>query len=173
MAVRGATLILDCYNANPASVEAALEEMAARPAPGSGPGRGRRVFVLGDMLELGPRSEDFHYAVGRSAARKVDALWCVGPASRAAYEAALDAGMDSSRALWFQSVEAAAESPAMTLGRGDVAMLKGSRGMRLERLAVPLRRRIGTDAADAAGDDTRTGGDGPDSGARDLGRKVG
>jgi UDP-N-acetylmuramoyl-tripeptide--D-alanyl-D-alanine ligase len=178
MAVRGATLILDCYNANPASVAAALEEMAARPAPAAGSGRGRRVFVLGDMLELGDRSDDLHYAIGRSAARKVDALWCVGPASRAAYDAALDAGMDSSRALWFQSVEAAAESPAMVLRRGDVAMLKGSRGMRLERLAVPLRRRIAADADSVAGaggpgDGTRPGGDGSDNGARNLGRKVG
>lgn len=136
MAVRGATLVLDCYNANPASMEAAIDELAARPT------KGRRVFVMGDMLELGARSDEFHYALGRMAAKKVDVLWCVGPASRLAYEAALDAGMDSSRALWFQSPEAAMESPAIALRRGDVAMLKASRGLRLERLAEPLKRRI-------------------------------
>jgi UDP-N-acetylmuramoyl-tripeptide--D-alanyl-D-alanine ligase len=154
MAVRGATLVLDCYNANPDSMEAGIEELSARST------RGRRVLVMGDMLELGPRSADYHYAIGRIAAKKVDALWCVGSDSRFAYEAALDAGMDSSRALWFQSVDAAMESPAMVLRRGDVALLKASRGMRIERLAEPLSRRIGSDAgasdpAPAADDGSR------------------
>lgn len=154
MAVRGATLVLDCYNANPASVEAAVEELSSRGA------KGRRVLVLGDMLELGPQSGDYHYAAGRFAAPRVDALWCVGPESRLAYEAALDAGMDSSRALWFQSVEAAAESEALALRRGDVALLKASRGVRLERLADPLRRRIAQPRSGDGGQDDAAGGAG-------------
>jgi UDP-N-acetylmuramoyl-tripeptide--D-alanyl-D-alanine ligase len=156
MAVRGATLVLDCYNANPASMEAAIEELVARPLPrpaAGGAPTGRRVFVLGDMRELGPRSADYHYALGRLAARRVDALWCVGPEARFAYEAALDAGMDSSRALWFQTVEAAMESPSVTLRPGDVALLKASRALRLERLAQPIRRRLVAERAAAPSDE--------------------
>lgn len=159
MTLRGATMVLDCYNANPASMEAAIEELSARPASSSAKmADGRRILAMGDMLELGPRSAEYHYAIGRIAAKKVDALWCVGPESRFAYEAALDAGMDSSRALWFQSVEAASESPALTIRRGDVVLLKASRGMRIERLAEPLSRRIEVPPSDAAGADLRTAG---------------
>lgn len=151
MALRGATLVLDCYNANPASMEAAIEELAARPAarPAAQPG-GRRVLVMGDMRELGPRSPDYHYAIGRLAAKRVDVLWCVGEESRYAYEAALDAGMDATRALWFQSVEAAMESPGVQLRAGDVAFLKASRSMRLERLVEPLRGRLAPPSQESA-----------------------
>lgn len=133
----GVTLLLDCYNANPASMRAGIDELATRPAAG------RRVLVMGDMLELGPRSGEFHYAVGRHAAGKVDELWCVGPESRLAADGAIDAGMDPAHVRCSDSVEAAmasAVSEPLVLGRGDVALLKASRGMRMERLAEPLRK---------------------------------
>jgi UDP-N-acetylmuramoyl-tripeptide--D-alanyl-D-alanine ligase len=150
IALGGRTLLLDCYNANPASLRAAVEELAARPA------RGRRVLVMGDMRELGPRSADLHWAAGRHAASRVDFLWCVGPESRQAFEAARDAGLPEDRLAWSPSVEDAAAVPAVRLARGDVALLKASRGMRLERLADVLRRGAAERpalAAAGAGDD--------------------
>jgi len=154
IALGGRTLLLDCYNANPASLHAAVEELSARPA------RGRRVLVMGDMRELGPRSADLHYAAGRHAASRVDFLWCVGPESRHAYEAARDEGLEDDRLAWSPTVEDAAAVPAVRLARGDVALLKASRGMRLERLADVLRRGaaerpelVGAAAGAAAGED--------------------
>ncbi|MCG3134786.1 MAG: UDP-N-acetylmuramoyl-tripeptide--D-alanyl-D-alanine ligase [Planctomycetes bacterium] len=138
LTIGGTTLLLDCYNANPASLEAGVEELAARPA------RGRRVLVQGDMLELGARSADLHYAAGRHAALhalegRLDFLWFVGQESRAAYDAAVESGVDPAKLGWAPSVDEAAAKPAVTLVRGDVALLKASRGMRIERLAETLR----------------------------------
>src|SRR5439155_591092 len=58
VAFRGVTMFLDCYNANPASLAAAVDELSTRATPG------RRVLVVGDMLELGPRAVDLHLEAG-------------------------------------------------------------------------------------------------------------
>lgn len=145
------TLFLDCYNANPASMRAAVEELAARPCSG------RRVLVLGDMLELGRASEELHEAAGRHAASRVDVLWCVGAASRAAREAAVEAGLPPERCFWSPTVEEAAAHPQVRLDAGDTALLKASRGVRLERLADALRRSGGAAAAPAVADTRRVG----------------
>jgi len=119
-------VINDCYNANPMSMRAALDDLAAVA-------RGRRVAVLGDMLELGPRAEEYHAEVGRHAAeRGVDLLVTVGPLSAAmagafggeAYSVA-DAG------------EAAALVPEL-LAPGDTVLVKASRGIGLEVVAEAL-----------------------------------
>ena len=84
----GVTLIDDAYNANPMSMRAALDALAASEAGG------RRVAVLGDMLELGPDAEHYHRQVGRHAAGRVDVLIAVGPLAAAMAE---DFGGESSR----------------------------------------------------------------------------
>ncbi len=134
---RGVTLFLDCYNANPASLAAAVDELATRPTSG------RRILVVGDMLELGPRAADLHHAAGLDVGRRIDVLWCVGPASRALFDGALEAGLHPENAFWSPTVEQAMEDAFVAPTRGDVAVLKASRGMRLERLAQTLRRARG------------------------------
>jgi UDP-N-acetylmuramoyl-tripeptide--D-alanyl-D-alanine ligase len=134
VAFRGVTLFLDCYNANPASLAAAVEDLSTRTATG------RRILVSGDMLELGSRSAELHRAAGRDLARRVDVLWCIGQQSRETLEGALDAGLHPENAFWSPTVEHAMAEAAVAPTRGDVVLVKASRGMRLERLADTLRR---------------------------------
>jgi UDP-N-acetylmuramoyl-tripeptide--D-alanyl-D-alanine ligase len=123
----GIVLINDCYNANPMSMRAALDELAASEGA-------RRVAVLGDMLELGGEERRLHREIGEYArARGVDLLLTVGPMAREMGEGHGDG--------WAHSVPDAAAAAAL-LGRllraGDVVLVKGSRGMELERVAQAL-----------------------------------
>jgi UDP-N-acetylmuramoyl-tripeptide--D-alanyl-D-alanine ligase len=123
----GAEIINDCYNANPLSMRAALDDLAAQ-APA-----GRRVAVLGDMLELGPDEARHHSEVGRHAARSgVQLLIAVGPRSRAA------AAAFEGEAHSVPDAAAAAALAARVLRPGDLALVKGSRGMGLEAVAERL-----------------------------------
>jgi UDP-N-acetylmuramoyl-tripeptide--D-alanyl-D-alanine ligase len=124
----GATVINDCYNASPLSVRAALDELAAEsPA-------GRRVAVLGDMLELGAAEAELHREVGTAAeAAGVDVLVTVGP--RAA--AMLDTFDGESYAV--ADAEEAAALAGEIVADGDVMLVKGSRGVGLEVVAEALR----------------------------------
>ena len=123
----GATVINDCYNANPLSMRAALDDLATHETAG------RRVAVLGDMLELGPAEEDHHRDVGAYAETAgVDVLVTVGP--RAARM--LDRYDGEGHAV-ADAREAAALAGEL-LGAGDVLLVKGSRGVGLEVVAEAL-----------------------------------
>lgn len=123
----GVTLIDDCYNANPMSMRAAIDELAAS-APG------RRVAVLGDMLELGPEAARLHAEIGAHAqARGVELLVTVGPLAVQMREAFAGAG-----AALTDAAEAAARVGAL-LEPGDTVLVKGSRGVGLERVVASLR----------------------------------
>lgn len=128
----GLTLIDDTYNASPASMKAALatlEEVAG----------GRRVAVLGDMLELGERAEAGHREVGRAAAAAgVDLLVTVGDLSRHVREGALEAGLPAERARHYAGRAAAAAWLCKALRPGDTVLVKGSRGMRMEEVVEAL-----------------------------------
>jgi len=133
-AASGATLIDDTYNASPQSVAAALDFLAETPLA---PGR-RRYAVLGDMLELGPDEERLHRAIGSRAAGIVDALVAVGDRGRWIGEAARAAGLarvsgarDADEALSVVERELAP-------GVGDIVLVKGSRGIELDRLVTAL-----------------------------------
>jgi len=124
------TVLNDAYNANPASMKAALETASHLPT------RGRRFAVVADMLELGKSSERFHKEIGSFAVTcKFDGLVCVGPEARLIMDAALAAGMEASKVRHFADSAAAAPDVARTLSSGDLVLLKGSRGMKLERVA--------------------------------------
>ncbi|HEX9480883.1 MAG TPA: UDP-N-acetylmuramoyl-tripeptide--D-alanyl-D-alanine ligase, partial [Solirubrobacteraceae bacterium] len=126
----GAVLIDDCYNANPMSMRAAIEELAATAtAPG------RRVAVLGDMLELGPEGPALHRRLGVEArGAGVDVLVTVGPLA-----AGIGAGYGGEpRSL--PDAEAAAATVPGLLEPGDTVLVKGSRGVGLERVCEALRR---------------------------------
>ena len=131
-------LIDDTYNANPDSVRAAIEGLAALP--------GRRVLVLGDMGEVGDQGPQFHAEAGRAAAeRGLQGLWTVGDAARAAAQAATAAGLPARHAPSFEHIDldALAADPA------DALLVKGSRFMRMERVVAALRERWGAGAPQA------------------------
>ncbi len=132
----GVRILDDTYNANPASVRAALD--ALREAPGSG----RRWVILGDMLELGAQTEAAHREVGAwAAALPVAGLLAVGPAMRLAAETARAAGCPE--VATFASPEGAVAHVLSHLVRGDRVLIKGSRGMRMERAVAALLAGLG------------------------------
>ena len=118
---RGATLLVDCYNSNPDSARAALETLTQWPKAA------RKIAVLGDMLELGPRAAALHEDVGAAAAGAE--LWLVGEHARDYARGAERAGAPA-RIFPGKPVVAAALTPA--LAAGVVALLKASRGVALE-----------------------------------------
>jgi UDP-N-acetylmuramoyl-tripeptide--D-alanyl-D-alanine ligase len=123
----GVVVINDCYNANPMSMRAALDDLAGAA--------GRRVAVLGDMLELGPDAERYHAEIGsHAAAREIDLLVTVGDLAVAMADAF--AGEAYSVA---DAAEAAALLPEL-LNPGDTVLVKASRGIGLEVVAEALER---------------------------------
>ena len=136
----GVRLIDDCYNANPMSMRAALDDLAA------GPHSGRLLAVLGDMLELGPQGAALHREIGAHARRAgVDVLVTVGPL---AAEMTAEFGGES-HAL--ADAAAAAQAVPAMLRPGDTVLVKASRGVGLERVAAALREADGNLAASVPG----------------------
>jgi UDP-N-acetylmuramoyl-tripeptide--D-alanyl-D-alanine ligase len=137
-AASGAQLIDDAYNANPASTAGALDALAALPGPG------RRIAVLGDMLELGADSEAAHAAIGtRSAARHVDVLIAAGPESAALAAAARDANPPVPVVVEVADAAAAAAAvEAAAPGPGDAVLVKGSHAIGLELVVESLVRGV-------------------------------
>jgi UDP-N-acetylmuramoyl-tripeptide--D-alanyl-D-alanine ligase len=126
----------DTYNANPASAAAALETFSATA------GRSRRVVVLGDMLELGEVAEHAHREAGRAVAASGAAEFiAMGQHGRAAVEAAQKAGLhESHHTTTFEDTVALLMK---RLAPGDAVLVKGSRGMRMERVVDALIARLG------------------------------
>jgi len=130
----GVTVIDDSYNANPTAMKRALDVLASADAS-------RRIAVLGEMLELGDRAPDLHADVGRFAAtRRVDLLFAVGDAPAAALaDAAIEAGMSHDRVRHLATSDAAADAVAAIVQRGDVVLVKGSRGVKTDRVVDRLK----------------------------------
>lgn len=125
----GIRFLNDAYNANPASVLAALETLNDLPHPG------RKIAVLGDMLELGAGSDDFHREAGRQVMRcRIDALYCVGPLGALIAAGAVRAGMSSQAVEAFADATQAGHALRERLRPEDLVLLKGSRGVGLERV---------------------------------------
>jgi UDP-N-acetylmuramoyl-tripeptide--D-alanyl-D-alanine ligase len=136
-------LINDAYNANPRSMEAAVVELSVRPASG------RRIAVVGDMLELGDQTERCHRELGRKLANaRLDALWAIGPASRFVVDEAGGGGMRREACFHHASVEEAMSAPPLEPRPGDTWLFKASRGMALERVHEAVRARVGAGAPD-------------------------
>jgi len=127
-----ATIIDESYNANPASMRAALALLGAA-SPGA---NGRRIAVIGDMLELGADGAAMHAELAADLIlNKVDLLFAAGPLTRALFEAAPEA----MRAAWAERSDELAAEVARTLRDGDVAMVKGSNASRMGPLVAALR----------------------------------
>ena len=128
----GITILDDCYNASPASMEAALATLVSLVAGG----KGRAVAVLGDMLELGTAEEDAHRGLGRSARSRVDLAAFFGPRSLLTFKEFSSSSPFSSS--HFTEVEPLLAWLHPRLAPGDVLLVKGSRGMKLERVVDAL-----------------------------------
>jgi len=155
----GVVLIDDCYNANPMSMRAAIDDLAETATA-------RRVAVLGDMLELGPEERSFHREIGQhAAARGVDVLVTVGPLAvemRAAFAGTPGAdgsGVHSTlcEAHSVPDARAAAQLVGTLLREGDTVLVKGSRGVGLEHVGQVLRARDPAHAPPAAPARARAG----------------
>ncbi len=121
---RGCTIINDCYNAGPESMGAALRVLGART--------GRRIAVLGDMLELGSCTQAEHYKVGRQVAESADLLLAYGPNAIRIAGGAITGGMPKEKARIFDDRQKLAQTLIHMAQEGDVILFKGSRGMHLE-----------------------------------------
>jgi UDP-N-acetylmuramoyl-tripeptide--D-alanyl-D-alanine ligase len=136
---RGVAIIDDSYNANPPAMRQALDVLGSR-----GPAT-RRIAVLGEMLELGERATALHEEVGRAAARaNLDLLFTVGGAPAAALaDAAIAAGLGRDRARHFATSDDAAAALAEVVKPGDLVLVKGSRGVRTDRVVERLKAELG------------------------------
>jgi UDP-N-acetylmuramoyl-tripeptide--D-alanyl-D-alanine ligase len=125
----GITLLDDTYNANPASMMAALDLLSELP--------GRRLALLGDMRELGALSDESHDAAGERAAAVLDALYTVGDLADRISASARSAGLAAARHL--PSKEAAVKELLSELHEGDVLLIKGSRALALETVVQAVK----------------------------------
>ncbi|MBE6975792.1 MAG: UDP-N-acetylmuramoyl-tripeptide--D-alanyl-D-alanine ligase [Ruminococcaceae bacterium] len=121
---KGYTIIKDCYNAGPESMAAALAVLGTR--------KGRRIAVLGDMLELGVCAPAEHYRIGRIAAENADAVLAYGPNSSRVVSGALTGGMPDGLTGAFTDRDALVDALKLLAKKGDILLFKGSHGMHME-----------------------------------------
>jgi UDP-N-acetylmuramoyl-tripeptide--D-alanyl-D-alanine ligase len=126
--LRGVLILNDIYNANPASMREAIRELLRLRR---GRGKGRAVAVLGDMLELGPFSEEAHREIGRSMKNDVDVFIGVGPMMELALR---EYKSNGNSAILCTDSEEAGRALVSVLSEGDVVLIKGSRGIKMERV---------------------------------------
>ena len=126
----GALLLDDTYNASPESMLAALNLLAGL--------EGHKIAVLGDMLELGPYEKKGHELVGSRAAEMVDQLVTVGERAHMIAAAARQAGLSPQAILEFGNTDEALANLRQTLSAADIVLVKGSRGIRMDRIVAAL-----------------------------------
>ncbi|MBR5559199.1 MAG: UDP-N-acetylmuramoyl-tripeptide--D-alanyl-D-alanine ligase [Oscillospiraceae bacterium] len=130
----GVTIVEDCYNASPDSMQAALNTLKTYPCSG------RRIALLADMLELGEIAEQSHLQVGRLAAESADVLYCYGQLGQMYAKGAKQNG--SPEVYWFEDKADLAETLCGSIKEGDVVWAKASRGMKLEEALQPLQKKL-------------------------------
>ena len=127
----GIEILLDCYNANPASMQEALRYLSICS--------GHKIAVLGDMRELGKMSDELHRKLGQQAAASgLDMLICVGEAVRNTVDSAIDNGMNPNSVVLFDSCEKASDLLKKQLNKGITVLFKASRGLHFEKIVYNL-----------------------------------
>jgi UDP-N-acetylmuramoyl-tripeptide--D-alanyl-D-alanine ligase len=126
----GFTVINDSYNSSPSALTAMAELLASTP------GYRRRILAAGEMLELGESSAELHRECGRATAKQNEIDWIIGVRGYAAefIHAAIEAGHPKDRTRYFENSEEAAQFLKAFVSPGDVLLLKGSRGVRMEKI---------------------------------------
>lgn len=131
------TVINDCYNACPDSMESGMDVLVLTASEGGGDVR--RVACLADMLELGETSEQEHYKVGKMCAEKgIDCLITIGEMAKSIAKGAEENGLNASDIYEFDNNDTALLKLKSIIKNGDVIWIKGSRGMHLEKIAAAL-----------------------------------
>jgi UDP-N-acetylmuramoyl-tripeptide--D-alanyl-D-alanine ligase len=129
--VAGATILNDCYNSNPEALRSMIRTLASRPTAG------RRILIAGEMLEMGEHSSELHIACGRAAAEAgLDLVIAVQGNAEHLATAACAGGVP---AVFLRDSDAAGQWMAQNLRAGDVVLVKGSRGVHLERAIEALK----------------------------------
>jgi UDP-N-acetylmuramoyl-tripeptide--D-alanyl-D-alanine ligase len=133
---KGFTVIDDSYNSNPSALEALVETLAASEGV-------RRIVAAGEMLELGSDGPALHRQSGRRlAAQGIDLLIAVRGLASEMVAGAREAGMKDAQAVFVKEPEEAAELLASTARAGDVILVKGSRGVKMESIVGAMKRRF-------------------------------
>jgi UDP-N-acetylmuramoyl-tripeptide--D-alanyl-D-alanine ligase len=129
---RGATLFDDTYNSNPYALSRALTLLQQADV------QGRRIAVIGDMLELGDGEAEYHHQAGRAIPRDVDVVVGVGRRSQALLDGARHAGFTEERLYHFDNAEAAGAFLESFIRPGDLVLVKASRGIGLDKIITML-----------------------------------
>ena len=129
--INDSMIINDTYNANPESVRAAIQTLDDLA------GKKRRIVVLGDMLELGSESDEFHREIGKMLVDKVDLLFAVGEKSKFIFEEAKKKMGD--KVFWFPDSSSAINTVKESIKSGDILLVKGSRGMKMEKIVEAIK----------------------------------
>lgn len=130
--VGGARLYDDTYNSNPYALSAALKLLEQADVDG------RRIAVIGDMLELGERELEYHRESGRNIPKSIDVVVGVGPRSNALLEGAKEAGFPDDRLHHFDDAKSAADFLQRFIKDGDLVLIKASRGIGLDKIVTQL-----------------------------------
>lgn len=133
--IKNSFILDDSYNASPVAVSAALEMLGRLETTG------KRMAVLGDMLELGNATIEAHRQIGIEAATVADRVVAVGLRAKFILEAARDAGKDSKDLKWFDDSSQAAVWLQNEIGAGDTVLVKGSQSMRMEKVVEEIMAR--------------------------------
>jgi UDP-N-acetylmuramoyl-tripeptide--D-alanyl-D-alanine ligase len=120
-------IIDDTYNSSPFAVESALKTLSSISS------MPRKIAVLGDMLELGRHTEESHHHIGKVAKENIDILIVVGPRALFIKQGALESGMNPENIYEFQTAILAGEFLKTFIKKGDIILIKGSQGVRMER----------------------------------------
>ncbi|MHC1696574.1 MAG: UDP-N-acetylmuramoyl-tripeptide--D-alanyl-D-alanine ligase [Geobacteraceae bacterium] len=142
--LNGILLIDDSYNANPASMRAALTTLAGLK------GAGRGIAVLGDMLELGESSPAAHEEIGRLAAQCVERLYLLGDLAESVARGAAAGGLSAASVVCARNHAEILDDLTNSMRPGDCILVKGSRGMRMETVAEGLRNMFAAGTAKGA-----------------------
>ena len=126
----------DSYNSNPQSLKQAIDVLCRQSTSG------RRILVMGDMLELGKKSGEFHAYFGRYVSKKsIDVLVTMGDFSKETSESARKNGMNAASVFHFHNCPAVVEFLSANIKEGDILLIKGSRAMEMEKIVACLKAR--------------------------------
>ncbi|HYB60620.1 MAG TPA: UDP-N-acetylmuramoyl-tripeptide--D-alanyl-D-alanine ligase [Methylomirabilota bacterium] len=142
----GFTVINDSYNSNPLALDAMITLLASHTEAH------RRILIAGEMLELGSRSAELHHEAGLRAGARGNLDWIIGVQGDAAQlvRGAIEAGQPDARAEFFADSGDAAKAIASLVAPGDVLLVKGSRGVKMERIVEALEARYAVESEPAA-----------------------